>query len=322
MADSNTQREAAGLPATIFDNAITSIQLAIEDFSAGTERRLLSTVRNLHAGVLLLYKSKLSQLSPPGSEDALVKRNIAPKRLATGEVVFKGSGKKTANVTEIKARFESLGVQTDWKRFEKISALRNEIEHYCTIVHPDAIRGMISNTFVIIRDFMHDELRVDPRDELGDNAWSTLLSVSEVFEKERERCWQLMGEIEWESTALEEAIAEETCHRCGSALIAPIGSERTSGIQCRSCGATEDFEAILKRALSDQLGWLKDGDDEALIVCPFCLEEAYVVDEERCALCGESCEHTCARCENPIPVSELSDGNLCGYCQHIVDKDD
>jgi hypothetical protein len=152
MSDSDHQPEAAGLPATISDNAITSIQLALEDFNAGTERRLLSAVRNLHAGVLLLYKSKLSQLSPRGSDDALIKKNVLPERQPTGEVVFKGSGKKTVDVEDIKGRFKSLGVQTDWRRFKKISDLRNEIEHYCTIVHPDAIRGMISDTFVIIRD--------------------------------------------------------------------------------------------------------------------------------------------------------------------------
>lgn len=312
---------------TIFDNAITSIQLALEDFSAATEARLLSTVRNLHAGILLLYKSKLSALSPPGSGDALVKKSVVPKKLPSGEVVFTGVGRKTANVLEIRTRFESLGVQTDWKRFEKISALRNDIEHYCTSVHPDAIRGMISDTFVIIRDFMHSELAKDPKDELGEEAWARLLSVSEVFERERADCKQRVESIDWESATLEEAISEVTCHACGSGLITPVGSDKTTGVQCRSCGEVEQFEPCAARALSDYLSWrnhyaLKDGAEEALIMCPFCFQEGYVVDEECCAICGESCEHTCAMCASTIPISELSDGSLCGYCQHMVDKDD
>jgi hypothetical protein len=115
MPDEGSQTVVTGLAATIFDNAITSIKLGLKDFSEKTEARLLSAVRNLHAGILLLYKSRLSELSPPGSDDALVKKNIAPKKLPSGEIVFKGMGKKTVNVAEIKERFESFGVQTDWK---------------------------------------------------------------------------------------------------------------------------------------------------------------------------------------------------------------
>lgn len=55
---------------------------------------------------------------------------------------------------------------------------------------------------------------------------------------------------------------------------------------------------------------------------PFCVEKAYVVDENRCALCGEVCEDTCAIGGNAIPVSELSDDDVCGYCQHTLGKDD
>jgi hypothetical protein len=149
----------------------------------------------------------------------------------------------------------SLGVQTDWKRFSRISGLRNDIEHYCTGIHPDAISGMISDTLVIIRDFVHNELALDPKDELGDEAWATLLSVSEVFEKERAYCRQLLESIDWGSEALEAAISEATCYRCGSALIAPISSEKDSGFQCRSCGETAGFETFAERALSDSLGW-------------------------------------------------------------------
>ena len=312
---------------TIFDNAITSIQLALEDFSSVAEARLHSAVRNLHAGILLLYKSKLSALSPAGSNDALMKKNVVPKKLPTGEIVFTGVGRKTVNVAEIRTRFESLGVQTDWKRFDKISGLRNDIEHYCTSVHPDAIRGMISNTFVIIRDFMTGELEKDPKEELGNGAWEKLLSVSEVFEKERSHCKQRLESIDWESATLEEAISEATCGACGSALIAPAGTDKNAGVECRSCSEVEQFESSAARALTDYLGWknhyaIKDGGEEALITCPFCFEEGYVVEEQSCAICGESCEHTCAMCSNSIPISELSDGSLCGYCQHMMDKDD
>lgn len=314
------------LAVTIFDNAISSIRLALEDFSQATEARLLSTVRNLHAGILLLYKAKLSALSPPGSEDALIKKKLVPKKLASDEVVFVGVGRTTVNALEIRTRFESLGIHTDWKRFTRISDLRNEIEHYCTNAHPDTIRGLISDTFVLIRDFMINELSKEPKKELGDEAWAKLLSVSEVFERERAHCKERLDQINWESAELEGAMAEATCGGCGSGLIVPVDSDKASGIECRSCGKIEHFESFAGRALTAYLAWanhhnLKDGGDEVLVTCPFCSEEGYLVEEECCAICGQSCEHTCELCGCTIPVSELSDGSFCGYCQHMADKD-
>ena len=312
---------------TIFDNAITSLQLALEDFSAKSDPRLLSAVRNLHAGLLLLYKARLVELSPSGSDEVLIKREVIPKKLPSGEIVFVGRGRKTVDVFQIKSRFGSLGVETDWKRFEKISDLRNDIEHYSTTLQRDTIRGMIADTFVIVRDFVKDELGQDPKLALGTEAWNTLLSVSEVFEKERKDCHRRLGEVDWQSVELSSAMLDLTCSECGSQLIVPVGGDRATGIQCRSCDKVERFESCAERALSEHLGWqnhssLQDGGDEVLITCPFCFQESYVVDEECCAICGESCEHTCARCSSPIPTSELSDGSLCGYCEHVVNKDD
>jgi hypothetical protein len=52
-------------------------------------------------------------------------------------------------------------------------------------------------------------------------------------------------------------------------------------------------------------------------MCPNCTEEAYVVDENRCAACGEALSRTCSFCENEIPVSELDDDGLCGLCRAL-----
>lgn len=113
---------------------------------------------------------------------------------------------------------------------------------------------------------------------------------------------------------------------CGSGLIVPVGSEKDSGIECHSCGKIEHFESFAGRALTAYLEWanhhaLKDGGEEALITCPFCFEEGYIVYEKCCAICGHSCVHTCELCDCTIPASELSDGSFCIYCQHIADKD-
>jgi ribosomal protein L37E len=65
-----------------------------------------------------------------------------------------------------------------------------------------------------------------------------------------------------------------------------------------------------------------DGDGVPYTECPHCGAEAYILSDQECAVCGESVEHECARCGNEIPVSELSTGSLCGYCDHMMNKDD
>jgi hypothetical protein len=55
----------------LLENAVVSIQLGLEDFSSKDERRVISAARNLYAGVLLLCKEVLRQLSPPASNDLL-----------------------------------------------------------------------------------------------------------------------------------------------------------------------------------------------------------------------------------------------------------
>jgi len=40
--------------------------------------------------------------------------------------------------------------------------------------------------------------------------------------------------------------------------------------------------------------------------CPECGQEAYVMEERRCAACATEAEHTCARCGHEIPAEEMS----------------
>jgi hypothetical protein len=57
----------------LLENAVVSIQLGLEDFASEDERRVISAARNLYAGVLLLCKEVLRRLSPPDSNDLLIR---------------------------------------------------------------------------------------------------------------------------------------------------------------------------------------------------------------------------------------------------------
>jgi len=85
----------------LLKNAADSIQIGVEDFGAIDDKRHVSAVRNIYAGILLLYKHQLLKMSPPGSNSVLVKRNIVPDLTKSGVVTFVGDGKRTVYVQGI-----------------------------------------------------------------------------------------------------------------------------------------------------------------------------------------------------------------------------
>jgi hypothetical protein len=240
----------------LLENAKRSIDLALDDFKSKSKNRLLSSVRNLHAGILLLYKERLRALSPSDSEEVLLKQRIIPKKNEYGHVHFVGEGKKTVDVQQIRKRFAGLGIPTDWKRFERINDLRNDIEHYYTKLDRDSIRGMISDTFILIRDFVQNELKRDPMEILGSASWKTLISVSEVYEREKEECIKRLDAINWGSASLAEALYDLQCQQCGSRLLMPTSKSKDISecqMKCRSCGTSESFEQFAERALIENV---------------------------------------------------------------------
>ncbi len=54
---------------TLFDNAVQSIQLGIEDYQSNDPKRTLSAVRNFYAGTLLLAKETLVSSAPNANAD-------------------------------------------------------------------------------------------------------------------------------------------------------------------------------------------------------------------------------------------------------------
>jgi len=183
-------------------------------------------------------------LSPPNSKQALVKAKVVPVKSKSGGVLFEGFGKNTVDPNQIEQHFKKLGVSVDWTRFKEIRENRNDIEHYYSTEKHDKIREIISNAFVIVRDFIRDELDGDPRKLLGDECWQVLLQESQVFESERKLCLEALGELDWDGEA-EIAVEEIRCSSCGSSLIMPTES-REKSIQdqyfiCKSCGSSIPF---------------------------------------------------------------------------------
>jgi 3-methyladenine DNA glycosylase Tag len=207
---------------SLLNNAVDSIKVGVEDFEKGSRERLTSSVRNIHAGILLLYKEALKRLSPDDSNDVLIKRRIVPTRNKDDIVKFIGQGKTTVNVHQIRNRFDKLDIETDWEQFESISKIRNDIEHYYTEHDYSLIQHLIAKSFTIISSFIEKELKENPVDLLGYITWSTMLEVAGLYQKEREKCLNKINEISWGSEALTEGVQDITCVFCDDDMRLPM----------------------------------------------------------------------------------------------------
>ena len=97
---------------SLLENAIVSIQLGLEDYASKDSRRVISAVRNLYAGVLLLCKETLRRLSPPDSNDVLVRKRKVAVKAHDGTVRFVGKGRQTIDRAEIEQDLQAVEVES------------------------------------------------------------------------------------------------------------------------------------------------------------------------------------------------------------------
>lgn len=313
---------------SILKNAIDSIAIGLEDYLSTDQRRASSCARNVFAGILLLFKHKLSLLSPSGSDEVLIKQRVLPVIDEGTHLEWKGKGTKTVDVQGIRERFESLKIDVDWNRIEKINIFRNDIEHYFSIQKHEAIRLLISDSFVVISDFIREHLAADPKELLGEAAWAVLIEVHEVYKREKAECLAAIQALEFLDDEILNAFEGYSCYECGSGLIMPSarGREATSAdYTCKSCEKTLPYEQMVREAVSDYYGdevYLSrtDGGESPLASCPEC-GGSYLYAQGICASCGHTAVHECQRCYSRILPEELFAEPFCGYCAHMMSKD-
>lgn len=309
---------------SLLKNAIESIQIGVEDYEDGAKERIISAVRNIHASILLLYKEALRRLSPQNSNDVLIKSKIVPSLDQNGQVKFVGEGASTVNVHQIKNRFKKLDISTDWRKFDSISKIRNDIEHYYTEDDHDIIQQVIAKSFTIISSFIETELKEKPSNLIDFITWSTMLNVSEVYEKQKRKCLIKINKVNWISSTLKDGVRDISCVMCDSDLLIPTVITldlQDIDLECRSCGAKERARGFIPRAVKRALGFESyksyvDGLEYPYGTCPECNLESYVLKEKRCAFCGEEAEEFCDICGTKIPPNEMMWSPLCARCKH------
>ena len=323
-------QEVAEETVPLLDNAVVSIRLGLEDFtkSKDDDTRIFSAVRNLYAGVLLLCKEVLRRLSPPNSNDLLIRKRTNLSRDKDGNVQITGRGRQTISRDEIVNAFRQLKL-TDLSNLNSLGGIRNDIEHSYSDKDPALIRKAIAEAMPIIRDVFEKELKKDPQNALGSKAWNILLREKEVSEQEKSSCLDTFSHFQWMHETLKSSAGYLSCPACSHPLKSvsdDADSIDTLVLACSGCGEianTEDaFEQALKEVYSGaEFYSIKQGGGPLLEECPDCGREVYLVEEDQCVFCGFRLDGaTCPICHEFLTAEE-SRRSMCFNCQHRVDKE-
>lgn len=317
---------------SLFANSVESIQIGVEDLLKNDNRRVLSAVRNVHAGVLLLCKEKLRRLSP--TDGLLLAQRFEPRPNAAGQISVVAVGRNTAGVEDIKRRFKDFGIKFDWKRFEAIADIRHHIEHAYLQGTRDRAKEAVADAFILICHLLVDVLHEDPLKTLGPECWNALLENADLFEIELASCRTTLSAVAWETEAAAKAPGDVICPSCRSSLIRQrdpnnIDQSRVA-FHCTACGENHELGPVLSVAFDETFGGevhmaAKDGDEPPIDTCPECGEETYVLAESRCAACDFAvpADAACAVCGGGLSAYDYAEnGGLCSYHAWVAAKDD
>lgn len=333
----------------LYENAVLSIQLGIEDFElsqksvdkGGNPARSLSSVRNLFAGVMLLFKFKLAN-SVKSPEDAYQLIHIPPKDIlpnpdGIGGMTWEPDGQfqknKTIDVHHIKARFRTFNIHVDWEVVDELHNCRNHLEH----LHPRNTLGeladFVANLFPVLADFIEKELNKFPQDVLG-SAWDTMLEHRTFYLKQLAECeqsWLDAGVTE----GMVEFVPDCTCAQCGSKLLKASTLSIEDGFTvendedqfeyvCVACGFVDCFAPRLIDSFESAFFyWPPDGEDPTYELCYSCDHHTFVISEQACRWCGGELDYSqCKLCDAHLNQDDQDNDGYCGYCTYKMSKDD
>lgn len=315
---------------SLFNNAIQSIQLGIEDYQANDPKRAISAVRNLYSGTLLLAKEVLVRAAPNADPRDVLAARLKPVPDGSGGIEIAAVPHRTIDFNDLGERFKDFGLPIDQGALRDLNRIRNDIEHLYTNAARDALLEAIAKALPVVVD-MFRLAGEDPRAVLGE-AWQVMLDVRNVYDRELAECRRTFEGVDWKSAAMSEAAL--LCPVCSSHLVERKDLSKShheyADAKCRACGADISADKLMEVALEEHFSTesyiaAKDGGEEPLYMCPECTVNAYVIwdGENACAWCGLSLGE-CWRCHTSLTPNNVdSDNNeSCDYCGHMMSKDD
>ena len=314
------------VPMTLFANAITSIELGVEDYEAAKSdpRRAASAVRNFYAGLLLLLKECLRRVSPE-----LIFERLKPVVSSTG-VSWTAKSKNTIDFNAIKDRWKDLDWSLDWKPISDLRNIRNEVEHFEVTVASIRMREALADTFAAVVELLANHLKEAPALVFNKDAWAVMLNESRLHQQLADTARKSRESITAPDGAIEALVRHCRCPACGSELLRATGSVAYPDTEliCDGCGDESSVEEVLPSALNSQHRWdsytgFKEGIDPPIQTCPQCYRSTFVLAEGKCMLCEEGLSYDhCIRCQESLGVDDQDNGGLCSYCVHMGRPDD
>ena len=296
----------------LFDNAVQSLKLGIEDYQTKDPIRILSAIRNLHSGILLLAKEVLvRRVTGIDSRDILA-TGYKPIPDGSGGIKYVPQSKFTINLQNISTRFRDFGITINRKSLESLVKIRNDIEHLAPQSNVDTMRRAISEALPVANTLFR-QAKEDPKDVL-EEAWNSMLKVRSVYDQELRSCTQTFADVEWLCDVLDDVSL--VCVRCRSELVAQDDPKNGDPYEiratCRSCGSATGAVDLIKQSVSSHV------DGIHYETCPECAETSYTEDYG-CVLCGlvlGECEF-CLEALSPNSV-DSENYKVCVHCGDLM----
>ena len=317
---------------TILRNAVESVQIGMEDYHNDDPRRVLSAIRNIYAGLLLIFKHKLQELSPEGSNDSLLKAKLELVRNPeTGSPVWLGSGNKTLEVDQIETRLKAMGIDgISWSNLRTLRFIRNDVEHSFSQKSVSMMKEAVAGSLKLLTEFCEPHLKQHPSKLFGQECWDMMLAVSSFHEAEVVECQRKLAKVEWPYKSVAASVSKMRCDFCDSQLLRwennfsfPHGD-----FECLACGYESDYTSVVGKAVAEYLtpenyNRRKNGHPPASDDCPECGQPAYIYAEMICVAChyepGQYSE--CEVCGTPLD-SEDAYSSVCSYHRYTMMHDD
>ena len=218
----------------LYDHAIDSIEMGVGDFqmSESDPRRLMSSVRNVDAGLELLCKAHIAstgfgRIVLPG-KDGCPNKNL-----------------KTIGFKEICEDAKTWDVKID--RVLLLHRYRNDVEHFYP-ADREVARQHLANAFIWLCEFLKKELLRDPQANFTKATWAVLLNEREIMAQEEEDMINMFSELDLPDFEMTELVPYHfKCPSCRS-LIVTVAPGEEQGFLCRRCGRHFTY-AELKNAV-------------------------------------------------------------------------
>lgn len=316
---------------SLFENAIASIRMGVEDFRQQDHDRDISAVRNFYAGLLLLAKEALIRAAPNADPQHVIGAKLKPVPDGQGGIEMSQVGHSTIDFQQIGERAKDFGITLDHTALRALNTIRNDMEHHYTSESAMAIRAAISKGFPVAASLFR-QMEENPLTLLGE-AWTTMLETKELYDQELREARATLEKIEWHSPSIIPEVIQ--CGNCQSELVEQAEPENESQgcaeLRCKTCGEDVETADAIERAIEKVHGAeayirYKDAfEDGPIYTCPACGRATLVEGEDGCANCSEPLDYTdeCMRCRTGISIQDYLDGldgGLCSYCAHMQEK--